>query len=145
MLQAVSRLPVQPDQNRPYVAVATREHALVNLHLGEAREFVIYAPSKSGAGFSEVEVRQAPDPGCKDQRWLAVSELLSDCRAILVSSAGPRPTDILVNHGIKVIVMEGLIDGALEAIYSGQPVKAPVREFKCGKGVSCGGDGAGCG
>jgi nitrogen fixation protein NifB len=71
-------------------------------------------------------------------RWLG------DCRAVLVSSAGPKPTDTLAKEGIKVIVMEGLIDEALSAIYKGQEIKAPVRAFKCGKGATCGGDGAGC-
>jgi nitrogen fixation protein NifB len=70
-------------------------------------------------------------------RWL------NDCRAILVSSAGPKPTQALTDEGIKVVVMEGLIDEALSAIYAGQEIKAPVREFKCG--VACTGDGGGCG
>jgi nitrogen fixation protein NifB len=145
MLQEASKEPIFPDQERPNVAVATREHLLVNLHLGEAREFVIYAPTTDGSGFREIDVRKAPEPGCKDDRWKTLGSVLSDCRAVLVSSAGPRPTSMLEESGIRVIVMEGLIDEALTTIYSGKEVKAPVREFKCGKGASCGGDGAGCG
>ena len=145
MLQEASNEPIYPDQERPYVAVATREHLLVNLHLGEASEFVIYAQDPDGNGCKEIAVRQAPEAGCRDDRWKTLGDVLSDCRAVLVSSAGPRPTSLLEESGIRVIVMEGLIDEALTTIYSGKQVKAPVRAFKCGKGVSCGGDGAGCG
>jgi hypothetical protein len=50
-----------------------------------------------------------------------------------------------MKEGVKVIVMEGLIDEALAAIYSGREIKAPARAFKCGAGAGCSGDGGGCG
>jgi nitrogen fixation protein NifB len=143
MLQEESNAPINPDENRPYVAVATREGVLVNLHLGEADEFQIYA--HADGEFVLTDTRKAPPKGCGDTRWLTLARWLGDCRAVLVSSAGPKPTDALHREGVKVIVMEGLIDEALSAIYSGREVKAPVRAFKCGKGASCGGDGGGCG
>jgi nitrogen fixation protein NifB len=143
MLQEASNAPINPDEDRPYVAVASREGVLVNLHLGEAEEFQIYGPD--GDGFKLIDTRKSPPKGCGDVRWQTMARWLNDCRAVLVSSAGPKPTDALQNEGVKVIVMEGLIDEALSAIYSGQEIKAPVREFKCGKGASCTGDGGGCG
>lgn len=143
MLQEESNAPINPDENRPYVAVATREGVLVNLHLGEAEEFQVYGPD--GEGFKLIDTRKAPPNGCGEVRWNTLARWLEDCRAILVSSAGPKPTDTLTKEGIKVIVMEGLIDEALLAIYKGQSVKAPVRAFACGKGAGCSGDGGGCG
>ena len=141
MLQEAASAPINPSEDRPCVAVATREGVLVNLHLGEAEEFQIYA--SDGNGFKRVDTRPTPPKGCGDDRWKTMAGSLSDCRAILVSSCGPRPTEVLTSEGIKVVVMEGLIDEALSAIYSGQEIKAPVREFKCG--ASCAGDGSGCG
>jgi nitrogen fixation protein NifB len=141
MLQEASNAPINPDDDRPYVAVATREGVLVNLHLGEAEEFQIYGPD--GDGFKLVDTRKSPPRGCGDVRWSTMARWLGDCRAVLVSSAGPKPTDTLAKEGIKVIVMEGLIDEALAMIYSGRQIKAPVREFKCG--VACSGNGGGCG
>jgi len=141
MLQEASNAPINPDEDRPYVAVATREGVLVNLHLGEAEEFQIY--SEADGEFVLVDTRKAPPKGCGVVRWQTMGRWLNDCRAILVSSAGPKPTEALTAEGVKVIVMEGLIDEALSAIYSGQEIKAPVREFKCG--VACTGDGGGCG
>jgi len=143
LLQQSSNAPINPDEDRPYVAVATREGVLVNLHLGEAEEFQIF--SQADGEFVLVDTRKAPPGGCGDTRWVTLARWLSDCRAVLVSSAGPKPTDALTKEGIKVVVMEGLIDEALSAIYSGQEIKAPVREFKCGAGAGCTGDGGGCG
>jgi nitrogen fixation protein NifB len=143
MLQEASNAPINPDEDRPYVAVGTREGVLVNLHLGEAEEFQIYG--HADGEFMLVDTRKSPPRGCGDVRWNTMARWLKDCRAILVSSAGPKPTDALMQEGIKVIVMEGLIDEALSAIYGGRDIKAPVRAFKCGKGASCGGDGGGCG
>ncbi|MBM4153168.1 MAG: hypothetical protein FJ220_06575 [Kiritimatiellaceae bacterium] len=143
MLQEESNAPVNPDEERPYVAVATREGVLVNLHLGEAETFQVYGPE--GDGFVLIETRKAPPRGIGDARWMTFGRWFDDCRAILASSAGPKPTTALLEQGIKVIVMEGLIDEALSAIYTGQTIKAPVRAFKCGKGAGCTGDGGGCG
>lgn len=141
MLQQASNAPINPSDDRPYVAVASREGVLVNLHLGEAEEFQIYGPD--GDGFKLIDSRKSPPKGCGDTRWNTMGRWLKDCRAILVSSAGPRPTEVLTAEGIKVVVMEGLIEEALVAIYSGQEIKAPVRAFKCG--AACTGDGGGCG
>jgi nitrogen fixation protein NifB len=143
MLREEAAAPVRPDENRPCVAVATREGLLVNLHLGEAESFSIYA--QRGGTAELVETRPAPRRGCGDDRWAALAQTLGDCRAILVSSAGPKPTHALTQAGVKVIVMEGLIDEAMKAIYGGEPLRAPVRQFKCGKGAGCSGDGGGCG
>jgi nitrogen fixation protein NifB len=142
-LQEISKAPVNPAEHRPYVAVASREGMLVNLHLGEAEAFQIYECAESACAL--VESRAAPPRGSGESRWDALAGRLSDCRAVLVSSAGPKPTDALQRAGVKVIVMEGLIDQALTDIYGGQPVKAPVRAFRCGKGAGCTGDGGGCG
>lgn len=141
ILQEEANAPINPSEERPYVAVASREGVLVNLHLGEAEEFLVFAPE--GDGFKLIDTRKSAPSGCGDVRWQTLGRWLNDCRAILVSSAGPKPTDALNAEGIKVVVMEGLIDEALAAIYAGQEIKAPVREFKCG--VACTGDGGGCG
>lgn len=141
LLQEAASKPVNPDDDRPYVAVATREGVLVNMHLGEADEIVIFKESEES--FDVVDARKTPPKGCGDERWDQLGDLLTDCRAILVSGAGPRPTEVIQKSGVRVIVMEGLISEALESIYAGREVQAPVRKFKCGE--SCMGDGSGCG
>ena len=141
MIQDAANAPIKPDENRPYAAVATREGILVNQHLGEAEALTIYA-EQDGA-YTEIGTRVTPYPGGGDERWLKLAELTADCRALLVSGVGPRPTRILESSGLKVIVMEGLIDEALTRIFSGKEIRSPIRQTKCGD--RCSGSGNGCG
>lgn len=142
-LRQASALPVRPAEERPYVAVATREGLLVNLHLGEAEEFHVFR--QVGGTLERVEVRKAPPRGGGDDRWEQLAASLDDCRALLVSDAGPRPTQALQGNGVRVVVMEGLLHDAVAAIFDGQPIRATVRVFRCGAGKGCSGDGTGCG
>lgn len=133
---------------RRHVAVATMEGALVNQHLGEAERFMIFGVDlDSPGGFRFVEHRPAPGRGAGDDRWLQLAATLQDCRALLVSAAGPNPSQILEATGLRVVQMEGMIEEGLTAIYTGQAVPPALsRQFQsCGKGVTCKGDGTGCG
>ena len=127
--------------NRPHVAVATLEGVLVNQHLGEAEQIAVYETSENG--FQLVEMRRTPPTGGGTQRWLDLAETLKDCRAILVASAGKTPRSVLAEQGVQVIMMEGLIEEGLDAVYRGVPVRSPLRkQHRCGSG--CAGNGLGC-
>jgi nitrogen fixation protein NifB len=129
---------------RQRVAVASQEGILVNQHLGEATEFHVY--ERRGDGFVLTACRPAPGLGGGTHRWQQLGRLLDDCRAILVSSAGPRPKEVLSSSGLEVIETDGLIEDALDAFYQGRALAKPRNEkFKCGKGVECGGTGLMCG
>lgn len=143
-LREAAAQPLSPDEHRPYTAVATMEGMLVNLHLGEAARLQIYEQVEDG--FDLVETRETPPPGSGDQRWKQLAHLLSDCRALLVSSVGNSPRHVLHRHGVRVVMMEGLIEEGLEAVYAGEQIRAPLRrEHSCGAGAACAGDGTGCG
>jgi nitrogen fixation protein NifB len=147
LIQSCAKLPLNPQEQRPHVAAATREGLLVNQHLGEAREFTIFGVDpKDGEEFVAVEVRKAPEPGGRDDRWKELGAMLGDCRAILVNAAGTTPKEALKAAGIQVIEMEGMIDAGLESVFRGEPLPPSLkRSFKsCGAGVTCGGDGTGC-
>lgn len=136
------------DETRPYVAVATMEGALVNQHLGEADRFLIFEKNSDlSEGFHLREIRPAPSEGGGDARWATLAATLKDCRALLVSAAGPTPMRILTQHGLRVSEMEGVIDEGLSAIYANQPIPTAMkRRFtSCGAGVTCKGTGTGCG
>lgn len=131
-----------PNEDRPYVAVASREGLLVNQHLGEADFFRIFA--ESADGFKEIGKRPAPEPGSGDRRWRDLANTLFDCRALLVSDVGQKPKTVLEDNGVRVISMEGLIDAGLEAVFAGRPISMPsMKKHRCG--VGCSGDGMGCG
>lgn len=142
-LSACASLPALPTESRPYVAVATHEGVLVNQHLGEADTFQIW--EKGAAGFRCVATRPAPKNGGGLQRWTSLARSLNDCRAILISSIGSSPEDILTKSGIKPVVMSGFIEAGLEGIYNGKDISAlKARRIPCSKG-SCAGTGTGCG
>jgi len=135
------------DAARPYVAVATQEGMLVNQHLGEAARLAIFtadASTESGARY--VEMRRTPPLGSGSDRWRDLAALLHDCRAVLVSAAGPTPKGALEATGIAVVEMEGLIEEGLRALFSDQPIPAALqRRFTgCGAGTGCRGTGMGC-
>lgn len=131
----------KPEPKRPYVAVGSLEGVLVNQHLGDADELLIY--SEGTEGFKLKEVRKTPERGSGDKRWSDLGSLLKDCRSILVSGVGSNPSKILAEMGIKIDVMEGLIEDGLDAVFNNKPLRAPLRQNRCGEG--CSGDGMGCG
>jgi nitrogen fixation protein NifB len=144
-LQEFARPGVGADEARPYIAVASQEGMLVNQHLGEAARVIVFKEDKSTpSGFSFVEVRKTPEPGAGPARWSEFADILHDCRALLVSAAGPQPKRALEDHGVSVVEMEGMIDEGLSAIFAGKPIPASLsRRFtSCGSG--CKGTGTGC-
>jgi len=147
-LNRFARASVVKGRSKPYIAVASEEGALVNQHLGEAARVLIFKQdSSTPSGFKFVEVRRAPEPGTGENRWRELALLLQDCRAFLVTAAGPKPKSILEDGGLEVLEMEGLIEEGLKAVYSDQPIPASLkRRFSsCGSGSSCKGAGTGCG
>ncbi len=136
-LSACAALPPSPDPERPYVAVATREGALVNLHLGEAPSFQIWKQDPNG-GFTLREERTAPLPGSPD-RWWALAETLKDCRAVLVSAVGETPRAILKESGVMPLEVSGFIDMALTAVYDGSAVEL-YKARQGGLGRACTGN-----
>jgi nitrogen fixation protein NifB len=128
---------------RPYVAVATEEGILINLHLGEARSFHIY--ERSGDGFNKVEERAAPSQGGGVRRWHRLTRILGDCRAVLVSGIGRTPSEILAGAGVRPVEAAGFIEEGLRAIYENKKTASlKGRRNPCADGT-CTGSGGGCG
>ncbi len=142
MLQEYAGMVPGNSTDRPYVAVATHEGLLVNQHLGEAGSLSIYRQTHNG--FKWIEHRDTPKPGTGDFRWMEMGNLLSDCRALLVSGVGNKPLEIIQNSGIRVIQMTGLIDEGLEAVFENKPLRTVKKPdaFKCGD--TCRGNAQGC-
>jgi nitrogen fixation protein NifB len=146
-LSACGRLPLSPDEVRPYVAVATLEGALVNVHLGEARTFQRWGRGETGFYFWEE--RSAPRAGNRPRRWWDLAERLKDCRALLVNAIGETPRAILTESGIRPVEMNGFIQIGLQAVYSGDEqdlAGLKGRRQGCTSGGCLGaGSGRGCG
>jgi nitrogen fixation protein NifB len=142
ILRYFASQPLDPSQNRPYVAIASREGALVNEHLGRAERFYIYRRAEGG-GVELCEIRPVPQSGSKGplDRWRSLARLLHDCRVIAVSQFGESPGAVLAEEGISVVVADGLITEAVSAIFEGREVSRPVFSAPC-PGPS---NGRGCG
>lgn len=153
LLKSFAGLALNPQENRPFVAVASREGMLVNLHLGEAEKLYVY--KQKGDEYLLVDVRSTPPPGGGNRRWEDLAKQLSDCQAILVAKVGRFPSELLNKAGIKVIEMQGLIEEGLELVFNGQEVPFALKPEPCtsscahtAQGESCrcsGGSGMGCG
>lgn len=128
--------------DRPFVAVASLEGMLVNLHLGQAEQVWVMGPDGIG-GYRTIETRPTPLPGGGDERWRELGRRLADCRSLVCSSAGARPAELLASMGVRVQVAEGLVADALEAVYAGRRPTQPTRVRESGTG--CDTDGVGCG
>jgi nitrogen fixation protein NifB len=144
-LAEAARLPKNPEENRPFIAVASMEGVLVNQHLGEADRFLVYALDEEKRSCALVDSRMAPPPGGGKDRWEALAERLSDCRALLVNSAGDSPKNVLNARGIDVMQLEGVIEEAVFGVFTGQDLKHLMKSSQihaCKSG--CGGTGNGC-
>ncbi len=109
----------RPSAEQPYVAVASASGLEVDLHLGQAIRFLIYGPRPSDGLASLLGVREAPEPGGGDARWIALAETLKDCFAVLASSAGAQPRQVLAAGGITVLTTEADVQSAVDALFGG--------------------------
>ena len=143
-LQECADMPEILDDERPYIAIASVDGRLINQHLGKAEELLIYEKKDDG-GVYFVEARNTPKPGGGSQRWEDLSEMLSDCRALLVTGLGDSPRRILSQKKIDIIELDGSIIDAAEAVFEGHSQDFMVqRDIKaCNKknpmaGMGCG-------
>jgi nitrogen fixation protein NifB len=128
---------------RPRVAVASMEGILVNQHLGEAEQLLVYGEAEGRLQL--IEARSTPERGGGLKRWQEMADLLSDCSTLLVSGVGAKPEKVLSASGIEVLEIEGLIEEAVRAVFAGEPLNHMIKRTLTACGASCSGSGMGCG
>jgi len=126
---------------RPYVALATREGALINQHLGEATEMHIYDLNQETPTL--VETRTLPRPGGGEIRWYNFARTIKDCHTILVSGVGKTPKEVLSSMGFTIHEINGMIDLVLMSLKNGESLDHLIvrEQTSCGE---CRGSGMGC-
>jgi nitrogen fixation protein NifB len=142
IMKEVQMSAIAATEGKPYVAAATNEGLLVNMHLGEAEVLYIYEETEDG--YEIVEKRDTPLPGAGEGRWKQLADIISDCRALLVGGCGPSPLALLNKKGINVVQMTGLVEQGLESVYKGTELRTIKKAdmFKCG--TECRGTATGC-
>jgi nitrogen fixation protein NifB len=136
-------IPLRRPEDRPHVAVASMEGMLINRHLGETDRLFIYA--FDGENVSLTDIRETPEPGSGSERWKRLSEIIGDCRALLVSGIGSSPREALSKSGIEIFEMEGMIEDAVRAIFLETGLNEFIKRRPTQCGTECGGMGMGCG
>jgi nitrogen fixation protein NifB len=129
--------------SRSFVAVASREGVLVNQHLGEAQQLLIYG--KENGAVSLIASRRTPDSGGGLHRWEELADSISDCSLLLVSGVGANPRQVLTRKGVEVVEIEGLIHEAVQTVFDGKSLRHLIKRKKTACGAACTGTGAGCG
>lgn len=100
------------------VAVASSDGKVVNQHFGRATQFLIFDIED---GYYRLNELRKTSPFCKDNEHNddllnKAVELVSDCKAVLVSQVGPGAASILTEHGVRPIILPEFIDDALKKI-----------------------------
>ena len=103
---------------RPNVAVASANGMDVDLHLGQARQLLIYGPREDGL-VCLLETRPAPEPAGAGERWQMLAGILADCFALLAASAGETPRSELARGRHHRPDHRGHIEGIVDVLYGG--------------------------
>jgi nitrogen fixation protein NifB len=115
--QALEQTLPKPSAKRPNLAVCSSDGFEVDLHLGQAAQYLIYGPNNGPVVL--LETRPAPEPGGGESRWKEAALTLSDCFCVLAASAGEAPKRILAESGLMVLAQEDNIEGLVDALYGG--------------------------
>ena len=107
----------KPSKQRPHLALCSSDGFEVDLHLGQAGQFLIYGPQDGPVML--LEARPAPEPGAGDSRWQEVALALSDCFAVLALAAGESPKRILGEQGLPVLTQAGNVEGLVDVLFGG--------------------------
>lgn len=117
----------KPTPERPNVAVLSSNGMDIDLHLGQAIKALIYGPREDGLACL-LAVRDLPDPGSGDTRWRELAEIVGDCFALLATHAGQKPRETLARFGLPVLLLEDVIEGAVDTLYGGGRKKRKNRK-----------------
>lgn len=134
--------PRRPSNGRPYIAVASLEGMLVNQHLGEASQLLIYGQDNGSVKL--IETRQTPAPGKGMERWQQLADMIADCQTLLVSGIGSNPKQLLSDSGLDVLEIEGVIEEATTAIFEGNSLNHLIKRDPTVCGTGCSGTATGC-
>lgn len=96
------------------IAVASTNGKMIDLHFGDANQFLVYEIAEKKAKFKEIRSKTDLPLENHTDRWVASIDLIDDCKAVLCRKIGKEPTIELRKLGIKPIELDCEVDEALE-------------------------------
>ncbi len=109
------------------IAVATNDGKMVNEHFGKAGRFLIFI--LDNAGYDLLEERKTSlscsDQGHSDDLLERKADLISDCKAVVISRIGPGATDLLIERGVVPFSFQGSVREALAVVAGSGRISRP--------------------
>ncbi len=88
------------------IAVSSTDGKLVDLHFGDANHFLIFKIEEGEGKFHEIREKTAMPLNNHQERWIASLDLINDCKVVISSKIGKKPTRELRKLGIKPIQLD---------------------------------------
>ena len=88
------------------VAVASTNGKIIDLHFGDANQFLIYSIADGNCEFEEIREKTSIPVTNHQERWIASIDLINDCKAVICSKIGKEPTIELRKLGIKPVQLD---------------------------------------
>lgn len=121
--------------DKPYIAVASSDGKVVDLHLGEASKLLIYG--KRNGKVELLEERHIDKDS--SNRWEELANAIPDCDALLSKGMGRAPYEYLSSKGIYVEAIDSSVRNAVEILFAGQPLPSEILRLAGQCNSSCSG------
>jgi nitrogen fixation protein NifB len=124
--KGTSNLP-SPKGKRTKVAVASSNGMDIDLHLGHARQVLIYGAREDGL-HCLLEARPTPKAGTGKSRWQELGATLNDCFVLLAAHAGSSPREVLSTTGLPTILTDENVEGTVDVLFTGNRKKGKKKQ-----------------
>ena len=115
------------------VAVASSNGKVIDLHFGQAPDFLIFEIKENGDSEFIEERKNIPpadDPNLLENHDKALAksvDLISDCDVVLTSQIGPSASKALLSYEVQAYSIPGfMIEKALKKLASSKLVSKPI-------------------
>lgn len=96
------------------IAIASTDGKTIDLHFGDANQFLIFNIHDEGGDFKEIREKTKIPLNNHQERWIASIDLVNDCKAVICSKIGYEPAIELRKLGIKPIQLDCNVNEAVK-------------------------------
>ncbi|PKL66928.1 MAG: nitrogen fixation protein [Methanobacteriales archaeon HGW-Methanobacteriales-1] len=96
------------------IAVASTNGKVIDLHFGDANQFLVYKIEDGEFKFDEIREKTPIPVNNHQERWVASIDLINDCKAVICSKIGKEPIIELRKLGIKPLQLDCEVKQAID-------------------------------